>query len=91
MTDNELLKRAGRRRAVLPAGNPETAARARVGKAAKKHGMTFDEWVALHGMADKLAGGADPRQRSLFAAKAKKKRRRKPRERRERRVGSVVA
>lgn len=45
------LNKVQRRKAVyrLPPGTADTAACARVGKAARRNGMSYKDWVALHG------------------------------------------
>ena len=49
-------KRRKLRRIVHPEiyGDASTAHRARVGRAARRHGMSFREWVDRYGMVDKL-------------------------------------
>ena len=47
------LKARGLRRKFF-VGTAAGALKARVHRAAKRHGMTYDEWVAKHGMVAKL-------------------------------------
>jgi len=49
----ERIKNAGRRSGVIGA-NSQTALRARIGRAAKQHGMTMAEWVDRYGEVDRL-------------------------------------
>jgi len=52
------IKSKGLRRRVPPIGSAATAQRARVGRAAKRHGMSYDTWVKSYGMVDKLPRSA---------------------------------
>jgi len=74
--------KTGRRRAFIPTGDATTAQRARVGKAAKASGYTFDEWVATYGMRtmrlskDELhakRATEDDRQAGLFEPKRRRR------------------
>lgn len=57
MPDN--AKRRNLRRIVHPEieGNAATALRARVGRAARRHGLSFSTWLERYGLVDKLPDG----------------------------------
>ena len=48
-------KRRGLKRIVQPhlSGSDDTAMRARVGRAARRYGLTFNEWIRRYGFVDK--------------------------------------
>jgi hypothetical protein len=50
------IKAKGLKRRTAPVPTAETARRARVGRAAKRYGMTYQEWVQRYGMVEKLPG-----------------------------------
>ncbi len=61
----ELPNGVAKKAAIVPS-TAETALRARVGRAARNYGMTFDQWVGLHGMRDKkFPKGVDAAKRTL--------------------------
>ena len=72
---NEELKKKKnvRKKLLITPANATTAQRARVGRVAKQYGLTYKEWVELHGMRDtKLPRGHDPRKRTKKKTAKKK-------------------